>query len=91
MSETTGTSAELYEGDIYTIRQLLYAMMLPSGNDAAIALAKWAGRLLRTDREVDAFKLFVNCMNRTAIAINMKSSTFTNPHGLPNHLNCSTA
>ncbi len=42
----TGTSAELYEGDVYSIRQLLYALMLPSGNDAALALAAWGGKIL---------------------------------------------
>ena len=34
-----GTSAELVAGDMLTIKQLMYGMMLPSGNDAAFALA----------------------------------------------------
>jgi len=34
-----GTSADLVAGDMLTIRQLMYGMMLPSGNDAAFALA----------------------------------------------------
>lgn len=42
----SGTSAELYEGDTYTVKQLLYALMLPSGNDAAVALARWGGTIL---------------------------------------------
>ena len=42
----TGTSAQIIVDDIYTIEQLLYGLMLPSGNDAAVALAKWGGQLL---------------------------------------------
>ena len=37
----SGTSAELVEGDTYMVLELLYGMMLPSGNDAATALARW--------------------------------------------------
>ena len=42
-----GTSAEIVTGEIYTIEQLLYGLMLPSGNDAAVALAIWGGNKLR--------------------------------------------
>lgn len=42
----SGTSADITVGDIYTIEQLLYGLMLPSGNDAALALAKWGGRII---------------------------------------------
>lgn len=44
--DVSGTSAQLVEGDIYTLEQLLYGLMLPSGNDAAMCLADWAGKLL---------------------------------------------
>lgn len=47
-SEMSGTSAELVVGDLLSIEQLLYGLMLPSGNDAAIALAKWGGALLNS-------------------------------------------
>jgi D-alanyl-D-alanine carboxypeptidase len=45
-ADISGTSAELYEGDQYTVLQLLHALMLPSGNDAALALSKWGSNLL---------------------------------------------
>jgi D-alanyl-D-alanine carboxypeptidase len=38
-----GTTAELLEGDTLTIKQLMYGLMLPSGNDAAHALAEYFG------------------------------------------------
>lgn len=41
-----GTSARIQKGEIYSIEQLLYGLMLPSGNDASLALAVWGGRIL---------------------------------------------
>lgn len=35
-ASTNGTSAQLRTGDVITVRDLLYALMLPSGNDAAV-------------------------------------------------------
>ena len=46
-SRVPGTTAHLREGDILTIDQLLYGMMLPSGNDAAYALAEFFGKVLK--------------------------------------------
>lgn len=45
-SNVCGTTASLSYGEIYTVDQLLYGLMLPSGNDASMALAIWAGRKL---------------------------------------------
>jgi D-alanyl-D-alanine carboxypeptidase len=42
-SKCIGTSANLEENDTMSLEQLLYAMMLPSGNDAAYALADYFG------------------------------------------------
>jgi len=33
-------------GEVYTVEELLYGLMLPSGNDAATALAEWGGKHL---------------------------------------------
>ena len=41
-----GTSARIRKGEVYTVEQLLYGLMLPSGNDASLALATWAGKIL---------------------------------------------
>ena len=46
VEKTTGTSAELIEGDIYSVLELLYGLLLPSGNDAALVLADWGGSIL---------------------------------------------
>lgn len=48
----TGTTANLLAGDTLTIKQLMFGMMLPSGNDAAHALAKHFGTyLMRAKKE----------------------------------------
>ncbi len=63
----------LQEGEQITRRDLLYACMLPSANDAAVALA-----------ESVAFNLdaFVELMNQRAMELGMDDTHFCNPHGL---------
>ncbi|MBQ9991980.1 MAG: D-alanyl-D-alanine carboxypeptidase [Firmicutes bacterium] len=76
--------AWLREGEILTIRQLLYAMLLPSGNDAAYALAAFCGRKLSGDAElgiVQATELFVQQMNKNASALGVVDSCFLTPDG----------
>ena len=85
-ADMSGTSAELLEGDCYTVKELLYGLMLPSGNDAALALARWGGAVLGGDA-----KEFIALMNKLAGEIGLKSSTFGNPHGLPHPQNGSSA
>ena len=68
MTDINGTSASLVEGQIYTVEQLLYGMMLPSGNDASLALAIWGGRVLAKNPDknwniIAEMKLFVERMN----------------------------
>ena len=53
VSQINGTSACLLEGDTLSIRELMYGMMLPSGNDAATALGIHFGAILRTQGQKD--------------------------------------
>jgi D-alanyl-D-alanine carboxypeptidase (penicillin-binding protein 5/6) len=73
-----GTSMGLLPGDEVTIEDLLYGLMLPSGNDAALVLARSVA-----GSEHD----FVAMMNRAAAANNLIATTFVNAHGLdaPGH------
>ena len=52
-SNIRGTTAKLRKGDILTAEQLLYGMMLPSGNDAAFVLAKYFGQVLFNKKGYD--------------------------------------
>jgi serine-type D-Ala-D-Ala carboxypeptidase (penicillin-binding protein 5/6) len=64
------------------ISDLLYGLMVQSGNDAAVALAEAVAGDEGT---------FVTLMNREAQRMGMKDSRFANPHGLPSPDNYSTA
>ena len=68
------STAFLQVGESLKIKDLLYGMLLPSGNDAAVAVAE------ASCGSVDAF---VEKMNEEAVKIGALSSHFTNPHGLP--------
>ena len=75
--------AGLKAGDKLTVEQLIAAMMLPSGNDAAQAAAVAVGRAIG-GKNLDyqkAADLFVEEMNKQAKALGMKNSHFENPDG----------
>ena len=56
----TGTSANLKEGDILTVEQLCYGMMLPSGNDAAYSLAEFFGNLIHERKQTQVVPMCPN-------------------------------
>lgn len=74
----------LKSGHSVTVRELLYGLMLPSGNDAAAAVAVHYG---------GSVEGFADMMNKKAAELGMTSSNFTNPHGLnmQNSKNITTA
>lgn len=61
------------EGQTYTLRQLLYALLLVSGNDAAVAIA---------DAVDGSVPRFVADMNQKAQQLHLYDTHFMNPHGL---------
>lgn len=69
-----GSSIYLTEGEKLSVKELLYGLMLRSGNDAATALALHVGKTIAS---------FVQLMNDTAEEIGATHSHFMNPHGLP--------
>lgn len=94
---TPGTSAGLNQGERLTVRDALYALLLPSGNDAAVALAEHFGPRL-PENESDGppqaagpMARFVAEMNRQARALGMQHTTYVNPHGLDAGGHVSTA
>ena len=79
---TEGSSMYLKSGETLTRRELLYGMMLHSGNDAALTLATSVS---------GSEAAFVRQMNRRACALNLTQTHFANPHGLDSGENYSTA
>jgi D-alanyl-D-alanine carboxypeptidase len=73
-----GSSMYLKEGDVLTIQELLYGLMLRSGNDAAVALAIYCGGTVEG---------FAEMMNDKARLLGLTGTNFENPNGLdsPNH------
>ncbi len=69
---------DIKPGDRLTLKQLLYGLLIASGNDAAMMIAEHVGG------SVDAF---VNLMNEEALSLGATDTHFTNPHGLtdPDH------
>ena len=73
-----GSSMYLQVGEVLTIQELLYGLMLQSGNDAAVALAIYCGGTVEG---------FAELMNDKAHKLGLTGSHFVNPHGLdaPEH------
>lgn len=71
------STAGLQEGDTMTLEAALKAMMIPSGNDAAQAIAESVGALMG-----GGYDAFIDAMNEKAAALGMVDSVFENPHGL---------
>jgi D-alanyl-D-alanine carboxypeptidase (penicillin-binding protein 5/6) len=69
-----GSQVYLGKGEQFTVDDLLYALMVESANDAAMALAIHVA---------GSKEAFVREMNRRAAEIGMKSTRFASPHGLP--------
>lgn len=76
----TGSTAQLRPGDRVSVGDLLYGLLLPSGNDASVALAEHVGG--RLDGEGDPLGRFVAAMDARAAALGLRSTTYGNPHGL---------
>lgn len=81
-SYTEGSRVYLLEGEEVTIEQLLYAMMLESANDAAIALAEAVGGDIAH---------FAQMMNDRAAKLGAVNTHFVTPNGLPDDNHVTTA
>ena len=77
-----GSSMYLREGEVLTIQELLYGLMLRSGNDAAVALAIYCGGTVEG---------FAELMNDKAASLGMTNTHFENPNGLDSPHHFSTA
>jgi D-alanyl-D-alanine carboxypeptidase (penicillin-binding protein 5/6) len=84
---TTGSTSGIRAGERLPVRELLYGLLLPSGNDAAVAFAEhFGGRLAPpsdSPDESDPLPRFVAEMNRVAVELGLQETRFANPHGLP--------
>lgn len=86
--------AELEVGQKLTAKQLFYAMLLPSGNDAAYTIATASARKYSNDNTLSAKKaisIFADLMNDAATELGAENSHFTNPDGFHDKEHYTTA
>ena len=81
-ANTGGSRLKINTGDKITVNDLLYGLMLKSGNDAAVALAEYSG---------GSIEGFANMMNKKAKELGLKNTNFVTPHGLDNDKHFTTA
>lgn len=79
---TGGSRLGLHVNDKISIRDLLYGLLLCSGNDSAVALAETIG---------SSVEEFANLMNQKASSLGLTSTHFVTPHGLDNDDHYTTA
>ncbi len=77
-----GSSIYLQEGEHITLEELLYGVMLASGNDASVAIAEHIS---------GSVEEFADLMNKKALEMGAQNSNFRNPNGLPDPEHYSTA
>ena len=95
--ETIGSSAELRAGESMAVGELIYGLLLPSGNDAAVAFAEHFGTRLRVkddtepsddtgsndqEKKDSSYLDFIDAMNRQAESLGLSQTRFQNPNGL---------
>lgn len=81
-ANTGGSALGIREGDKITICDLLYGLLLKSGNDTAVALAENVG---------GSIEGFAEMMNKKAQELQLNNTNFVTPHGLDNDSHYTTA
>lgn len=74
--------SDVKQGEIIIMKDLLYGLMLKSGNDAAVVVAYYIG---------GSYENFIAMMNAKAAEINMFDTSYVNPHGLPDERHLTSA
>lgn len=82
LNGTNSSTAGLKEDEEISIYDMLCCLLIPSGNDAAVALAAEVGGNIKN---------FVTMMNQTAIELGCQNTHFDNPHGLDSPTHKTTA
>lgn len=82
ITESGASLCHINPGETLTMEELLYGLMLPSGNDAGAAIA------VHMDGSIEAFS---NRMNERAHALGATDTHFMNPHGLTDEQHYTTA
>jgi D-alanyl-D-alanine carboxypeptidase (penicillin-binding protein 5/6) len=86
------SNMQLQAGDTLTVSTLLYGLLIPSGNDGAMALARHVGsQLCECVDPAEARAAFVQAMNDYAAELGLENTRFTNPSGIDSEETYSSA
>ncbi len=88
---TPGSTSAIQQGEKVKLSDLFYGLLLPSGNDASIAIAEHLGKKLQPEFKGTAVQAFVAAMNARAQQLGLTGTQFENPHGLTSPKHYSTA
>jgi len=95
--QTRGSTADIRSGESLSVREALYGLMLPSGNDMSVAIAEHFGSRIHAALQLtsatseplpdDPLLRFVHAMNSEALRLQMQHTSYRNPHGMtdPQH------
>ncbi len=93
--DTIGSTSGVRAGESLSVGELMYGLLLPSGNDASVALAEHFGRrFAKSDETLDdqqSFDRFIEQMNWTACELGLTQTNYMNPHGLTDKEHLSSA
>ena len=84
-AEIGESSANLQQGDTMDLSSALKALLVPPGNDAAVALAETVGATMLGNARAtgdESVSAFVDAMNAKAAEIGLENTVYENPHGL---------
>lgn len=94
MISSDSSKADILSGESYTWEDLFYALLLPSGNDAAMTIAVNIAKIETGNDNMDnkaAVDEFVKLMNKKAEELGLENTHFANPHGLHDENHYTTA
>lgn len=80
--DTSGSTSDVAAGEKVSARELLYGLMLPSGNDASVAFAEHFGARLPGEDDEEPLDRFIAKMNAMAKELGMDGTGYRNTHGL---------
>ncbi|MCA9127681.1 MAG: serine hydrolase [Planctomycetales bacterium] len=91
--DTIGSTSSVRAGEQLPAGELLYGLLLPSGNDASVALAEhFGGRFAENIKTpAESYSAFVDAMNAKAVELGLANTHFVNPHGLTEEKHFSSA
>ncbi len=80
---TGGSTAGVHSGEKLPVRELMYGLLLPSGNDAAVAIGEHFGARMASETDQPPLARFIAEMNRVADELGLRETRFANTNGLP--------